>query len=114
MINPIIPTTKNKTPRCVANWLASLAEKAGNRLFARDDQTARSHGWQVTARCGGLGRRYRDPRFDTLCACRECEGGGYVGGEPCAVCQGTGRVTRELHAPGEVVPDDDNALAATA
>lgn len=95
MIDSIIPTTKNKTSSHSASWLARLTEKAGNRLFAGDDQAARNHGWQVIARWGGLGRRCRDPRFDTLRACPECEGGGYAGGEPCGVCQGTGRVTRD-------------------
>jgi hypothetical protein len=112
VMNRIIPTTK--TSRHLADHLASLTAKAGNLLFARDDQTARGHGWKVISRYGGLARRYRDPRFDTLRACPECEGGGYAGGEPCGACQGTGRVTRELPRPGEVAAGDDNALAATA
>jgi hypothetical protein len=119
VINPIIPTTKTSRHPShwlagITRWLASLAETAGDRLFARDDQIARGHGWQVIALTGGLRRRYRDPRFDTLSECPECEGGGYVGGEPCSSCQATGRVTRELPAAGEVVPGDEDALAATA
>ena len=38
------------------------------RLFAEPDARARRHGWQVTPTQGGFGRRYRDPRFDRLCA----------------------------------------------
>jgi hypothetical protein len=32
--------------------------------FSADDAMARGYGWQVRARAGGLGRSYRDPRFD--------------------------------------------------
>ena len=40
--------------------------RVGARLFASSDAAARRHGWQVTVRRGGLGRSYRDPRFDQL------------------------------------------------
>lgn len=40
----------------------------GHYLFAGPDQRARAHGWQVSVIHGGLGRRYRDPRFDRFCA----------------------------------------------
>lgn len=33
-------------------------------LFAGPDKRAQAHGWQVSVIHGGLGRRYRDPRFD--------------------------------------------------
>jgi hypothetical protein len=114
VINPIIPTTKNKTPGHLAGWLLTHVEQAGNRLFARDDRTARDHGWQIIPLNGGLARRYRDPRFDALGECPECEGGGYVGGECCGSCKATGRVERELPRAGEVIPGDADTLAATA
>ena len=40
--------------------------RVGARLFASSDAAARRNGWQVTVRRGGLGRSYRDPRFDQL------------------------------------------------
>lgn len=112
-MNPIIPTSKNKRSRHIAEWLARLAERAGNWVFARDDQTAHDHGRQVISRLSGLARRYRDPRFDALGACPGCEGNGYVHGETCGACQATG-VTRNLPLSGEVIAGDDDALAATA
>jgi hypothetical protein len=48
------------------SWLIGLPRRAGARLFARNDEEAGWHGWQVTETLGGLGRQYRDPRFDAL------------------------------------------------
>jgi hypothetical protein len=48
------------------SWLIGLPRRAGTRLFARNDEEASWHGWQVTETWGGLGRQYRDPRFDAL------------------------------------------------
>jgi hypothetical protein len=59
-------TSEHKVRTRLVRWLLKQAEKAGQRLFARDDLIAVEHGWQITTRCGGFGRRYRDPRFDTL------------------------------------------------
>jgi hypothetical protein len=50
---------------CVA-WLTGLPRRAGARLHATNDVEARWWGWQVTERCGGLGRQYRDARFAAL------------------------------------------------
>jgi hypothetical protein len=47
-------------------WLIGLPRRAGNRLFAMNDEEAGWRGWQVTEFAGGLGRRYRDARFDAL------------------------------------------------
>jgi hypothetical protein len=52
----VIPIT-----RLTPAWL-------GKYLFAGPDARARDHGWQVSVIQGGLGRRYRDPRFDRFCA----------------------------------------------
>jgi hypothetical protein len=41
-----------------------------------NDTEAYWWGWQVAKARGGLGRRYRDTRFDTLAACARCAGGG--------------------------------------
>jgi hypothetical protein len=48
------------------SWLIGLPRRAGARLFARNDEEAGWHGWQVTETFGGLGRRYRDARFTAL------------------------------------------------
>jgi hypothetical protein len=50
----------------VAAWLIGLPRRAGRHLFAMNDNEARWHGWQVTETLGGLGRRYRDLRLETL------------------------------------------------
>jgi DnaJ-class molecular chaperone len=72
----------------------SAGHRIWDRLFAADDTRARGRGWQVTARRGGLGRRYRDPRFDVLVACPECRGAGADADDrPCRRCPGTGRLT---------------------
>ena len=56
-------------------WLAGLPRRAGNRLFAINDEEARWRGWQVREQAGGLARQYRDPRFDTLGARFDPHGG---------------------------------------
>jgi len=47
-------------------WLLGLPRRAGLRLHATDDAEARWWAWEVTERCGGLDRRYRDTRFAAL------------------------------------------------
>lgn len=67
------------------------------RLFTASDARAHQRGWQITAVHGGLGRRYRDPRFDGLIRCPSCAGLGTIDGQcgtPCRPCGGTGRLTR--------------------
>jgi hypothetical protein len=93
LIKATSPTSEYKVWTHLVRWLRKLAETAGQRLFARDDLMAAEHGWQITTRCGGLGRRYRDPRFGTLRSCPRCAGLGAVEGEPCWACTATGRVT---------------------
>jgi hypothetical protein len=60
-----------KEAASVIAWLASLPQRAGNRLFAMNDAEAGWHGWEITVLAGGLARQYRDPRFDTLDSPRE-------------------------------------------
>ena len=50
---------------CVA-WLIGLPRRGGTNLHAAGDREARWWRWQVTERCGGLVRRYRDARFEEL------------------------------------------------
>ena len=93
MTKVVIPTREYKARTRLVRWLRKRAETAGQRLFARDDLMAAERGWQIITRCGGLGRQYRDPRFDTLRECPLCAGSGAAGDEPCAPCASTGRIT---------------------
>jgi len=93
--------------RTVAKSLAGRIRAAGDRLFEKDDAVARENGWTIEVRRGGLGRTYRDPRFDRLSRCPDCGGTGSGGsgngelggsgseelGMPCGRCSGEGRVT---------------------
>lgn len=79
----------------VADWLRRL----GERLFAAEDDRARNRGWQVQRIQGGLGRTYRDPRYDRRTICPACGG---TGSDPdfgevqwCVACRGVGVVTRK-------------------
>ena len=49
-----------------AAWLTGLPRRTGRRLFALNDAEAGWQGWPVTETLGGLGRQYRDLRFDAL------------------------------------------------
>ena len=75
------------------DWLAYLLRRCGDRWFAMNDTEAYWRGWQITKTHGGLGRRYRDIRFDTLAACAQCAGAGEWADAPCGPCLGTGRIT---------------------
>ena len=55
-----------RTAGLMAAWLAGLPRRAGRRLFAMNDLEAGWRGWQVIELRGGLGRQYRDHRFDSL------------------------------------------------
>lgn len=96
MSNHTSPTSENKPRGPTAGWLARLVQAAGDRLFAANDREAGWHGWEVTRYQGGLGRGYRDPRFDTLMACPVCEGSGVAGRDVCIRCGGTGRTVRAV------------------
>ena len=75
------------------SWLAAIPRRLGDRLFAMNDNEAYWRGWQITPVRGGLGRRYRDPHFDTLAECATCWGAGVIARAPCVPCDGTGLVT---------------------
>jgi hypothetical protein len=47
-------------------WLIGLPRRAGRRLYALNDAEAGWHNWQVIEMFGGLGRQYRDLRWDVL------------------------------------------------
>jgi hypothetical protein len=82
----------------VLSWLAFIPRRLGDYLFTMNDNEAYWRGWQITKTHGGLGRRYRDPLFDTLAECPACQGAGACASTGCAStacarCLGTGRVT---------------------
>jgi hypothetical protein len=77
--------------------LAYFLRRLGDRWFAVNDTEACWWGWQTSKTAGGLGRRYRNVRFDTLAACARCAGAGVWADAPCGPCLGTGRM-----AVGEV------------
>jgi hypothetical protein len=67
--------------------------RLGDRWFTMNDTEAYWRGWQITKVQGGLGRRYRDPLFDTLAQCARCAGSGGGASAPCGPCLRTGRVS---------------------
>jgi hypothetical protein len=79
--------------RVLLSWLAAIPRRLGDRLFVMNDTEAYWRGWQITKTRGGLARRYRDPRFDTLAECPKCYGAGVTADLPCVPCLGTGRIT---------------------
>jgi hypothetical protein len=79
--------------RVLMSWLAAIPRRLGDRLFVMNDTEAYWRGWQITKTHGGLARRYRDPRFDTLAECPKCHGAGGPADLPCVPCLGTGRIT---------------------
>ena len=93
-------TSEDKMSTSLVDWLSRLLRNFGDRLFADTDARARRHGWQVTRRHGGLSRRYRDPRFDSLVRCPSCAGTGGWDAVACGPCGGTGRLI--LHQPARV------------
>lgn len=82
------------------SWLGYIPRRLGDHIFTWNDIDAYWRGWQITKVHGGLGRRYRDPLFDTLAPCPQCQGGGANTKDgradiPCAPCLGTGRISTE-------------------
>jgi hypothetical protein len=77
------------------SWLTARPGRLGDHLFTVNDTEAYWRDWQIIKTHGGLGRRYRDPRFDLLAQCQKCRGAGRTADRPCPPCLGTGRITRE-------------------
>jgi hypothetical protein len=88
--------SENKPSPALVAWLARPLDAIGQRWHAETDVRARQRGWAITQRNGGLGRGYRDPRFDSLVRCPPGGGAGDLGdmdGTPCQSRDGTGRLT---------------------
>ena len=67
--------------RMLAGWIRSMPGRWLDGLFEMNDAEAYWRGWQITKVYGGLGRRYRDPGFDTLATWEPalCSGAGTTG-----------------------------------
>ncbi|MCA1603038.1 MAG: hypothetical protein LC776_15855 [Acidobacteria bacterium] len=66
------------------------------RLFAAEDAAARRRGWHISRLPTGVGRVYRDPRWDSITACEQCGGDGGSATDSCRSCGGRGTVR---HSP---------------
>jgi hypothetical protein len=75
-------------------YVFRLLRRMGAAAFAKDDEFARQHGWQVSHGRLGLSRTYRHPGFDQMASCPTCCGTGSAGETECAQCSGTGRIGR--------------------
>lgn len=94
----VITTAKTTSSQRCRQRLAAWIRALGERLFRDDDARAIRHGWQIETRRGGLGRVYRDPRFDQLARCPDCGGTGTgESGGPCRRCSATGRIVLGQH-----------------
>jgi hypothetical protein len=56
--------TKSDAYDTVVAQLGEMFRHLGERLFMSCDEEAWWRGWDITQRHAGLGRSYRDPRFD--------------------------------------------------
>lgn len=79
--------------RLLLIWVAGVPRRLGDRLFVMNDAEAAWRGWQTARTHGGLGRRYRDPWFDTLAECATCRETGRRAGPPGAMGPGAERGT---------------------
>jgi hypothetical protein len=71
----------------VNGWVSGYLAQAGDMVFARTDAEASWHAWDMERRHAGLGRCYRDPRFDTLVSCLRCHDISTTTGRPvCGPC----------------------------
>ena len=75
----------------IRRMLDTLFDVLDDWAFTKLDAQATAQGWQVR-RPAPFIRVYRNPRFDTLSACRSCAGEGVTAKGVCLTCFGTGRV----------------------
>jgi hypothetical protein len=59
-------THRNLYPGVLADLISRPLRRQGDRMFATLDTEAYWRSWQITKSYAGVGRRYRDPRFDTI------------------------------------------------
>ena len=83
----------NRTPPCAGakRLLQRVLEALDRKIFLSVDLDATARGWHVR-RTRPLSRSYRDPRWDLVARCADCDGSGVVGALACGPCKGTGVV----------------------
>jgi hypothetical protein len=80
----------------LTGWMARCVQQLGDLMFASEDQEATWHAWDVERRDAGLGRRYRDRRFQALVPCPRCHRVSTVADG--AVCKQCTAADRLIHA----------------
>jgi hypothetical protein len=60
-VGRVLGTTQRRRFTLPVGW---RIRRIGDRMFAENDAEGYWWGWQITRLAGGLGRRYRDQRFD--------------------------------------------------
>jgi hypothetical protein len=79
----------------LTDWMARCVRQLGGLVFASEDQEAAWHAWDVEQRCAGLGRLYRDQRFDALVSCPRCHCVSTAAGRTvCQQCSAADRLVR--------------------
>jgi hypothetical protein len=79
----------------LADWTARCVQQLGDLVFAVEDQEAAWHAWDVEHRYAGLGRLYRDQRFDALVSCPRCHRVSTDAGRTvCKQCSAADRLVR--------------------
>jgi hypothetical protein len=74
----------------LTGWMSVCLALTGDLVFASKDAEASWRAWDMERRDAGLGRVYRDPRFDTLVSCPRCHSVSTVaGGSVCQQCSAT-------------------------
>ena len=68
-----------------------MREILENRIFRSPDLDGVTRGWEIH-RERPLRRVYRDPRWNSIVACDDCQGTGLEGARPCPGCAGQGRI----------------------
>ena len=84
----------SEVPRRITRLLDAL----DRWLFGEPDLRATTRGW-TDRRPRRFEREYRDPRWDLVVRCEECEGEGTVGAHTCPDCGGRGRILRHADEP---------------
>ncbi len=96
VLGPVAAATLSHPARLRLTWLAGILRRLGDLIFMANDEEAYWRGWTIERRHAGLGRRYRDPVFDTVTRCSHCRGLGITAEDSlCVKCSGTGRVAHD-------------------
>ena len=72
-----------------ATRISRLRDRLAHLLFREPDLDALARGWQVH-RPSTFRRLYRDPRWNSVVACADCQGTGVNVTRACGPCDGRG------------------------